>query len=721
MSSTARLLKPTLAIIVASLAAGCGGDSSTTPPEPDPVATVVVAPTADTILVGEGTTLQATARTQAGAVVQGVSIAWTSGNDLVATVDAQGRVDGVSPGSVTITARADGRSGTATIVVQPRPVTLVTIAPTLDTLRVGDIVTLVATRFDDRGDESSAAVEWSSDDPTIATAENASAVGPGVAPGFAAGSSAALVVSSPGIVTGVSPGTATIRASVGAVSGIATVVVEPQPVAVVDVSPPATTLRVGRTVQLAAVPRTATGAEVTGCAIGWLATDGAVADVSGAGFATALGAGTTTVTATADCGAAGTAQGIADLSVDPSRIVAVGTGRTFSCALVEDARLDALDQGAAYCWGANHNGQVGDGTTFDRSSPTRVPFPGVFGGSPDGSNPSRRASELLVVGDEHACALTPDGAAWCWGDNFFGQLGDGTFVDRFTPVPVQGGHDFVALTAGEEYTCGLDTAGLAWCWGQGSDGQIGDGDLDNETTPVPVSGGHTWTFLRAGEDNVCGITTAGATWCWGDNSEGTVGDGTSGVDRRVPTLVQGPTAGAPPLDFSWLGVGNEFVCGLESSTGTAWCWGSNNRGQLGIGTTGGIRTRPTPVIGPNNVFRTLFDSGDDDVFTACGIAASAADFGGQAYCWGANNLGQLGDGTIVDRPAPTPLASTESFLLISPAEFHACGLTTEWRLMCWGSDSRGQLGNGPPLTGTPTPTFVPFPAGAPLPAGSGGS
>lgn len=594
---------------------GCGGNSSpTAPPGPDPVATVVVAPTLDTILIGETTSLQATARTQAGAAVSNVTIAWTSGNGLVATVNAQGRV------------------------------------------------------------------------------------------------------------VGVSPGTATIRASVGSVSGIATVVVRRPPVTVVEVSTPSTTLRVGRMAQLVATPRTATGAEVTGCAIVWLTSDGAVAAVSSAGAATALSAGTTSVTATADCGASGTAQGLANLTVDPSRIVATGTGRTFSCALVEDGRLDARDQGAVYCWGANHQGQVGDGSTVDRSSPTRVVFPAVFGGSPNQADPSRRASELLVVGDEHACALTPDGAAWCWGDNSRGQLGDGTLVDRFNPVLVQGGHHFVALTSGEEFVCGVDTAGLAWCWGHGSDGQLGSGGFIDVTSPVAVSGGHSWTFLRAGEDNVCGISTLGATWCWGDNSEGTVGNGTSGaigMEQDVPTLVGGPTASAPPLVFKWLGVGNEFVCGLESGTGAAWCWGSNLRGQLGIGTTGGIRTRPVAVTGPNNVFRTLFDSGDDDAYTACGIAASAATFGGPAYCWGANNSGQVGDGTTADRNLPTLLASTESFLLISPANFHACGITTGWRLMCWGSDSRGQLGNGPPLTSNPTPTFIPFPAGAPLPAGGG--
>lgn len=607
MSRLSQLLTLALALLFVN---GCGGDSSSTaPPASDPVAAVVVSPAVDTILVGEGISLQATARTQSGSAASVASIAWTSSNDLVATVSAQGRVAGVSPG------------------------------------------------------------------------------------------------------------TATIRGSLGTVSGVATVVVQRPPVSAVDVSLPGTTLRVGRVAQLVATPRTATGAEVTGCAITWLASDGAVAQVSATGSATAMAAGTTAVTATADCGPAGKAQGVGNLTVDPSRIVAVGTGRRFSCALVEDGRLDARDQGAVYCWGNNIVGQVGDGSNIDRSSPTRVEFPGVFGGSPAQADPSRRASELLVVGDSRACALTPDGAAWCWGDNGYGQLGDGTSIERSRPVLVQGGHHFVALTSGEEFVCGVDTAGLAWCWGQGSDGQLGNGDSLSRSSPVAVAGDHSWTFLRAGQDNVCGITTLGATLCWGDNFTGAVGDGTKGGDRLLPTLVQGPVEGAPSIEFSWLGIGHRFVCGVESGTGATWCWGRNSRGQLGIGMSESSgRPRPVAVVGPNNVFRTVFDSGDDDVETACGIAASAAEFGGPAYCWGANDWGQLGDGTTVDRNVPTALASTESFLLITPGEYHACGLTTRWRLMCWGSDDQGQLGTGLPFASNPTPAFVPFPAGAPLPA-----
>lgn len=599
---------PALALLILI---GCGGGSSPTSPptNPDPVATVAVTPALDTILVGETTSLTAMARTQSGAAVSSASFTWISGTAQVATVDAQGRVSGVSAG------------------------------------------------------------------------------------------------------------TATIRASAGAISGVATIVVRSHSVAAVEVSLPATKLRVGLTAQLAATPRTAQGAAVTGCTVTWTVADGAVASVSAAGSATALAAGTTKLTASADCGSAGTASGTLELTVDPSRIVAVGTGRMFSCALVEDARLNARDQGSVYCWGANQHGQVGDGTVTDRAVPTRVVFAGVFGGSAADANPSRRASELLVVGDEHACALTPEGAAWCWGDNLNGQIGDGTYTDRSTPVQVQGGHKFVALTSGEEFVCGLDAEGAAWCWGQGSDGQLGNNNRDDQLQPVAVLGGHRWTFLRAGEDNVCGITTLGATWCWGDNSEGTVGDGTNGVDRGVPTLVQGPTPGAPALEFSWLGLGNEFVCGLESGTGAAWCWGSNNRGQLGIGMTGGIRTRPTAVQGPNNVFRTLFDSGDDDNFTACGIAASAAEFGGPAWCWGDNGGGQLGDGTTISRNVPTQLATTESFLQILPADYHSCGLTSTWRIMCWGGNERGQLGKGLPLTANPTPSFVTFPAGAPISGG----
>lgn len=672
------------------------------------MSSVGVSPPLDTILVGDVVSLQATARTASGSTLSGTSFSWTSTVPGVASVNAQGGVVGVSPGTSEIRAATEGVSGAATIVVQPRPVASITVTPTVDTIRVGEQATLSATPFDDQGTEVDQAVIWSSDDPGVASVEGASA---------ASGAFGPLAVTTSGVVTGVAVGSTTLRASVGGVEETASIVVQPDPVASVSVDVPSE-LRPGLVGMASATPRTAGGAAVAGCQVVWSIADETVADIGADGAVAALSAGTTTATASVDCGAEGQSSGAAELTVAPSRVVAVGTGRWFSCALVEDASQGTADVGAVNCWGANHHGQVGNGGFVDTSTPTRVSFAGAFGGSPVSADPSRRAHELLVLGDEHACALDEAGAAWCWGDNLNGQIGDGSTVDRPTPVRVTVVPPLQALTAGEEFTCGLDLDGEAWCWGEGSDGQLGNGSFGNRSSPVRVSGGFEWAMLRAGEDGVCALTTGGAAYCWGENDRGGLGDGTV-VNRSTPTPVGGPTGAAPALEFTWLGTGSDMACGIETGTAAAWCWGRNDEGQLGMGITGGQRNRPVPVTGATHTFRVLSTSGDDDGLTMCGIQDGGDGAGGPAFCWGGNGFGQVGDGSAVDRNAPVPLATDASFVYITSARYHSCGVTTTWALQCWGGDSRGQLGNGAPLSTQVEPGFVAFPPSAPFAGGPG--
>ncbi len=698
-------------LVLASLTLTSCGDSgsSTTPPEEDGVTSVGVSPAADTVLVGDAVNFQVTARTRSGATASTSNATWSSSATAVATVDAQGRVTGVAPGTADIRAAVQGVSGSASILVQPRPTATIEVGPAVDTVRVGQQTTFAATPRDDQGAETSDAVIWSSDDLDIATVEAATPV---------ATMRGALAVVTQGVVTGVGSGTTTLRARVGEVEETATIVVEPEPVSSVEVTAPSG-LRVGLTLAATATPLTAAGAAVTGCAITWSIADAAVAGVDASGAVSALAAGMTTLTADADCGPAGQAQGSDEVDVDPSRVVAIGTGGDFACALIEDATLGVRDLGDVYCWGQNDHGQVGDGTLTIRPEPTKVVFPGHFGGSPEGADPARRATELVVLGDEHACALDAEGAAWCWGGNANGQLGDGTFVDRATPVAVNTVLRFKALAGGEEFTCGVHLDDQASCWGRNADGQLGNGATIDRSGPQLVNGGHTWSMLRAGEDAACGIATTGTTYCWGDNDAGGIGDGTTVHPRTVPVAVAPPNVGGSPLSFEWLGTSDDMACGLETGTSRAWCWGDNSSGQLGIGVIGGIRTVPVEVSGPNNVFESLSNNGDDDAEAMCGILPSTSDLGGPALCWGYNLSGNLGDGTTINRTVPTALATTEEFIYISPAKRNGCGITTEWRLMCWGEDRAGNLGNGLPLQDDPVPDFVPFPAGAPLSAPGG--
>jgi alpha-tubulin suppressor-like RCC1 family protein len=281
--------------------------------------------------------------------------------------------------------------------------------------------------------------------------------------------------------------------------------------------------------------------------------------------------------------------------------------------------------GAAYCWGSNNNGQLGDGTTTNRTTPVAV-----AGGITFAS---------LTAGMFHTCGLTSGRVAYCWGSNADGGLGDGTTTNRTTPVAVAGELTFASLSAGASYTCGLTSGGAAYCWGYNGDGNLGDGTEISRTTQAAVAGGLTFGSLSTGTVHTCGLTSGGAAYCWGYNREGGLGDGST-TERTTPVAVAGG------LTFASLAAGTQHTCGLTSRR-AAYCWGFNLSGQLGNGTTISPSTTPVPVAG-ELTFASL-TAGEDHT---CGLTS-----GETAYCWGRNFAGQLGDGTTTSRTTPVAVAN----------------------------------------------------------------
>jgi alpha-tubulin suppressor-like RCC1 family protein len=349
------------------------------------------------------------------------------------------------------------------------------------------------------------------------------------------------------------------------------------------------------------------------------------------------------------------------------RTVAAGTN--FSCAVD--------DSGAVTCWGANSSGELGNGTTTPSLTP--VPVTGLSSGVVE-----------LVAGNGHACARTTTDALYCWGRNNFGQLGDGTTTNRTTPVLV--GLAAERLTAGSDHTCALTPARAAHCWGRNNFGQLGDGTTTNRTAPVAVTGlGLKVQSIDAGQFHTCAvnfISSSGTATCWGRNNAGQLGDGTT-TNRTTPVTVTGVTSLAGLIDL-----GNSHSCVVVISS--VVCWGQNTYGQLGDGTTTN-RTTPVAVTGFTDVSRV--SAGPTHT---CGF-----DGDGGLMCWGRNHRGQLGDGTTTNRSTPVAVVGTGGKVsAVSVGDGHTCATRDNGGVTCFGSNTAGQLGNGTTVD-SPEPFHLP--------------
>jgi alpha-tubulin suppressor-like RCC1 family protein len=294
------------------------------------------------------------------------------------------------------------------------------------------------------------------------------------------------------------------------------------------------------------------------------------------------------------------------------RFIAIAAGLSHSCAIARG--------GAAWCWGENERGQLGDRSTMAHQAPMRVTDARMF--------------TTVDVGAAHSCALDSQGEALCWGSNSHGQLGTETMtIELSAPALVAGDHRYSSLSLGWNFTCALDGS-RAFCWGENANGQLGDGSITDRRAPVLVAGGLTFRSISAGATHACGITPRGEAYCWGNNYGGQLGDGTRS-SREVPTAVK------TSLRFVAIATGALHTCALTSD-GEAFCWGRDNYGQLGDG--GGTQDSSEPVrVTGDHSFAAI---------RAFGSHTCATTPSGDAFCWGYNLDGQLGDGSRTNRPRP---------------------------------------------------------------------
>jgi alpha-tubulin suppressor-like RCC1 family protein len=348
----------------------------------------------------------------------------------------------------------------------------------------------------------------------------------------------------------------------------------------------------------------------------------------------------------------------------------LAAGINFTCALNH--------AGAAFCWGAGSAGQLGDGTGVQSSVPVRV----------DGG-----PYLALAAGDTAVCGIRFDRHVDCWGAAA-PKCCSQPQAHVLTPAALASNSTFERVAVGTGSACGIDGSHRGLCWGEDLEGALGDGQASDTAVPpaVTLPGNHSFTDIDQGVFGGCGIDTSGAAFCWGSDPFGElgIGDSTGAVEESLPLPVTGG------LHFTQIAVGGAYTCGITTE-GLAACWGLNVAGQLGVGTQDVDEAVPTPVVG--GTFASVFAGDKNNVLGH----TCALDAAGAASCWGANDFGQLGAASANTcqfgqnfpcSETPVAVAGGLKFTTLAIGDEHTCGMVADGHVYCWGANDQGQLGNG---------------------------
>lgn len=382
--------------------------------------------------------------------------------------------------------------------------------------------------------------------------------------------------------------------------------------------------------------------------------------------------------------------------------VQTSVGDQFACGLTPLHEV--------YCWGRDRGGSLGGPAAGSCAlTPTGTAacavVPQLVGGGIQ--------FQTISVGTAHACGLDAAGAAYCWGTNTNGQLGNGTRSNSQLPVAVVGGQQFTSITSGTLHSCGIATDASTYCWGDNFRLELGAPSAETcgtparacSTMPIRVQTTVAFKSVQAGLTSVCALDATGGAWCWGTNLVAGLGDNTR-LGRATPVAVLGG------LTFASISTGAIHTCALTPA-GAAYCWGDNGFArEIGIGSaTPALVLVPAAVVG-GGTFTSISASRANDVFThACALTSA-----GGVYCWGSDVSGELG---VAAGPETcpfgtlTPTCSSRPLLVASPLAFRSiavgleesCGVAMDGEMYCWGGNDVGQLGDGT-TTGKSSPSHV---------------
>jgi len=342
------------------------------------------------------------------------------------------------------------------------------------------------------------------------------------------------------------------------------------------------------------------------------------------------------------------------------RAASIAAGRNHSCAVTT--------AGGVRCWGRNEHGELGNGTFIDSGAPVNVS--GLSSGV-----------EAVVAGWGHTCALTKTGGVKCWGYNKNGELGNGANQNLNRPVDVRGLTGGVtALEAADDHTCAILATGAVKCWGYNMYGQLGDGTPENRNIPVEVAGlSGPITALAAGWGHTCALSAAGGVKCWGNNEYGQLGVESKKETIQTPVIVSGLASGVTAIASE-----GGHACALTDK-GLVMCWGNNKYGQLGDGTA---EVRKLPIVVAGLTLKPV-------AIGAGWNHTCVVDKSGNMACWGWNYYGQLGNG--IRTTSTTPVRAGELMTGVNRLALgwgHMCVITETGGAQCWGLNEFGQIGDG---------------------------
>ncbi len=361
--------------------------------------------------------------------------------------------------------------------------------------------------------------------------------------------------------------------------------------------------------------------------------------------------------------------GLGDVVSRSSPVAALGGLKFKSVSSISDGfNFGITDNGSAYAWGLNTNGNLGVGDVIPRSSPVLI-----LGGHQFSKIISIKQNPPPVLG------LGENGNLFAWGINANGELGLGDVTPRSAPVAVLGGLTFSDIYAGYTSTCALTKNGTAYTWGLNTNGQLGVGDVTPRSSPVAVLGGLTFVDVASSSTSRVFLTSAGAAYACGLNANGQLGVGDV-TPRSSPVAVLGG------LTFAkiYSGFGESFF-GITPD-GVAYAWGLNTNGQLGVGDVT-PRSSPVAVLGGLTFAKIMTEQ--PGAYFSLGLTTSGALYG-----WGLELNGALGNGALTPRSSPVAVAGGLTFTDFFNGVSSIFAITNEGQLYAWGTNSRGQLGHG---------------------------